>query len=76
MVTVIHESEEVPMDLLEILLAAVNKESQVSFFLSSCLCLQSFSIDIRFDFFAGLYGAGLLTSGFVACGEGSNYLRL
>ncbi|XP_013639020.1 PREDICTED: uncharacterized protein LOC106344162 isoform X2 [Brassica oleracea var. oleracea] len=28
MVTVIHESEEVPMDLLEILLAAVNKESQ------------------------------------------------
>lgn len=31
MVTVIHESEEVPMDLLEILLAAVNKESRVSF---------------------------------------------
>ncbi|XP_048614121.1 sister chromatid cohesion protein PDS5 homolog E-like isoform X3 [Brassica napus] len=28
MVTVIHESEEVPMDLLEILLAALNKESQ------------------------------------------------
>ncbi|CAN7020947.1 unnamed protein product [Brassica rapa subsp. trilocularis] len=28
MVTVIHESEEVPMDLLEILLAAVNKESR------------------------------------------------
>ncbi|KAL0865160.1 hypothetical protein Bca101_044278 [Brassica carinata] len=28
MVTVIHESEEVPMDLLEILLSAVNKESQ------------------------------------------------
>ncbi|CDY33366.1 BnaC05g12170D [Brassica napus] len=33
MVTVIHESEEVPMDLLEILLAALNKESQASFFL-------------------------------------------
>ncbi|KAF8064796.1 hypothetical protein N665_1166s0009 [Sinapis alba] len=28
MVTVIHESEEVPMDLLEILLSAVKKESQ------------------------------------------------
>nr|XP_018472834.1 PREDICTED: glutamic acid-rich protein [Raphanus sativus] len=28
MVTVIHESEQVPMDLLQVLLAAVNKESQ------------------------------------------------
>lgn len=31
MITVIDESEEVPMDLLDILLASVKKDSQVSF---------------------------------------------
>lgn len=43
MITVIDESEEVSMDLLEILLAAVKKESQVSFFPSSCF--KSFQIE-------------------------------
>ena len=66
MTTVIDESEEVPMDLLEILLAAVKKENQVSF--SSCLCHQDF---LRFDFLCGRHGVGCLTNGFEACGEGS-----
>lgn len=49
MITVIDESEEVPMDLLEILLTTVRKESQVSFF-QLRLNSPSFPIDLRFDF--------------------------
>lgn len=70
--TVIDESEEVPMDLLEILLTTVKKDSQVSFSVFR-IKSPSFLIDLRFDF-SGRRGVGCLTNGFEACGEGSQYL--